>query len=242
MLYVQLTSRFPFRGKSDMLTFENIQKRNIVWPETGLDPDAKDLIDKLLQINPDDRIGSESFDEIKSHPFFNGIEWDKLNDQTPPDIKQGVLPTWKEDLNEISYTFLKLPPQLEASLRDSEEIDNKSNSDKNDSDNSFRDVLHENEKIIVQGLVTKKRKLSVKTRLLALTNEPRFIYIDSRTLQMKGQIVFDNSTDIKVIKQGLFDIITPGRAYHFTDLDTNTDKWVSGVAKAHQIFKEKNTK
>jgi len=38
---------------------------------------------KALLCDPSDRLG-KSTDEIKQHPFFNGVEWDKLYSQTPP--------------------------------------------------------------------------------------------------------------------------------------------------------------
>ncbi|KAJ1416609.1 Protein kinase-like domain superfamily [Sesbania bispinosa] len=42
-----------------------------------LSPEAKDLISNLL-CNVNQRLGSNGADEIKAHPFFEGVEWDKL--------------------------------------------------------------------------------------------------------------------------------------------------------------------
>jgi hypothetical protein len=41
--------------------------------------EAKDLIDKLLVLNPKYRLGSD-VDDIKAHNFFDGIDWDNLRD------------------------------------------------------------------------------------------------------------------------------------------------------------------
>eukprot|EP00475_Leptophrys_vorax_P007158 TRINITY_DN14533_c0_g1_i1.p1 TRINITY_DN14533_c0_g1~~TRINITY_DN14533_c0_g1_i1.p1 ORF type:complete len:850 (+),score=206.48 TRINITY_DN14533_c0_g1_i1:191-2740(+) len=46
--------------------------------EKNLTPEAKDLISKLLDPNPVRRLGARGANEIKSHPFFNNIDWDKL--------------------------------------------------------------------------------------------------------------------------------------------------------------------
>lgn len=35
---------------------------------------AKDLIDHLLTIDPNKRIG-QKFEDIRDHPFFDGINW-----------------------------------------------------------------------------------------------------------------------------------------------------------------------
>ena len=40
--------------------------------------ELKDLLKKLLNRDPKNRIGVTNKDEIKSHPFFSDIEWDKL--------------------------------------------------------------------------------------------------------------------------------------------------------------------
>lgn len=34
-----------------------------------------DLINNLLKINPTERLGYKSFDEMKNHCFFNGFPW-----------------------------------------------------------------------------------------------------------------------------------------------------------------------
>ncbi|KUF85616.1 DNA helicase MCM8 [Phytophthora nicotianae] len=38
--------------------------------------------------DPDERIGAqqneEGYAELKNHPFFEGVEWDSINDKTPP--------------------------------------------------------------------------------------------------------------------------------------------------------------
>lgn len=44
---------------------------------------AKDLILKFLT-DPENRIGSRSVQDIKSHPFFRGIDWEHLRSMKPP--------------------------------------------------------------------------------------------------------------------------------------------------------------
>lgn len=79
----------PFHASEAEQVFENILARRIQWPEKddcGLVSDeAKDLINKLLCMDPKERLGSnrdERFssggEEIRSHPWFQGINWTTL--------------------------------------------------------------------------------------------------------------------------------------------------------------------
>lgn len=40
--------------------------------------EAKDFIKRLLTLDPSDRLGANGADEVKTHPFFAGIDWDKV--------------------------------------------------------------------------------------------------------------------------------------------------------------------
>jgi len=78
----------PFHAGTPDEVFENILARNISWPdeaECDVSAEAKDLINKLLTMDPGERLGSntdESFgnggEEIRTHPWFQGTDWDKL--------------------------------------------------------------------------------------------------------------------------------------------------------------------
>jgi serine/threonine protein kinase len=57
--------------------------------EKNLSPEAKDLISKLLDPNPVRRLGARGANEIKSHPFFNNLDWDKLEHR---EVKPPFLP------------------------------------------------------------------------------------------------------------------------------------------------------
>ena len=60
--------------------FVNILDRNIEWPAIPEDmsEEARDLIERLLAEDPDQRLGSMGAAEVKRHPFFNGVDWSKL--------------------------------------------------------------------------------------------------------------------------------------------------------------------
>lgn len=51
--------------------------------DAALSPAARDFIVRLL-CDVDDRLGTRGVEEIKAHPFFYGIKWDKLYEAVPP--------------------------------------------------------------------------------------------------------------------------------------------------------------
>ena len=78
----------PFHGDTPELVFENILARKIDWPD---DPDiivsdeAKNIMTKLMTINPEERLGSNMADkfqcggdEIRHHAWFKGTKWETL--------------------------------------------------------------------------------------------------------------------------------------------------------------------
>ncbi|MCJ1313502.1 rim15, signal transduction response regulator [Agyrium rufum] len=78
----------PFHAGKPEEVFENILERKIDWPsedEVEVSEQARDLIEKLMTVDPKSRLGanlSERYasggEEIRSHPWFGDINWDTL--------------------------------------------------------------------------------------------------------------------------------------------------------------------
>lgn len=78
----------PFHASEPDQVFANILARRIHWPpeeEDDVSPEAKDLINKLLCIDPQERLGSnkdEKFasggEEIRNHSWFELLNWQTL--------------------------------------------------------------------------------------------------------------------------------------------------------------------
>lgn len=86
--------RTPFEDRSETKTFDNILNRTLELPE-DLSAEAKDIIDKLLKVNPIERLGAgrpgsdNDFWALKNHAYFRGIDFSLL-DQAPSPL--GDLP------------------------------------------------------------------------------------------------------------------------------------------------------
>ncbi|KAI1297543.1 hypothetical protein EDD11_007099, partial [Mortierella claussenii] len=82
-LFEFLTGYPPFMDENPEAIFKNILNHDIQWPEIGLSWEAHDLINKLLSRDPSHR---PSPTELKSHPFFLGVDWENIRNQEAPFI------------------------------------------------------------------------------------------------------------------------------------------------------------
>jgi serine/threonine protein kinase len=79
LLFELITGSPPYFSNNRDVLFQNIVNGVLRVPK-GLSKDSISLIAKLLNRNPIKRLGSGPGDaqEIKDHPFFADIDWDKL--------------------------------------------------------------------------------------------------------------------------------------------------------------------
>jgi len=92
IIYQMVTGFPPFQSQSEYQIFQKIQGLEYSFYE-GFDTKARDLVTKLLVIEPKERIGAEDDDgypSIKRHPFFENIDFDSLFKSTPPQIQSYV--------------------------------------------------------------------------------------------------------------------------------------------------------
>ncbi|KAM9999438.1 hypothetical protein ACTFIY_004527 [Dictyostelium cf. discoideum] len=79
IIFELLSGETPFVGDNLNMVFEKITKHtNEINYPTFFSDVAIDLIKKLLQVDQLKRLGANGADEVKRHPFFNGVNWDKI--------------------------------------------------------------------------------------------------------------------------------------------------------------------
>ncbi|KAJ3548626.1 hypothetical protein NM208_g912 [Fusarium decemcellulare] len=79
LLYEMLTGLPPFYDEVTNEIYRKILSEPLHFPGPEIvPPAAKDLLTKLLNRNPADRLGANSAAKIKAHPFFHAIDWKKL--------------------------------------------------------------------------------------------------------------------------------------------------------------------
>ncbi|KAI0113673.1 serine/threonine-protein kinase gad8 [Nemania sp. FL0031] len=79
LLYEMLTGLPPFYDENTNEMYRKILTEPLHFRSSdAVPPAAKDLLTKLLDRNPSQRLGANGSVEIKSHPFFHAIDWRKL--------------------------------------------------------------------------------------------------------------------------------------------------------------------
>ena len=90
LIYELLYGNTPFFNMDKNRMYDLINTGSISYPKTitiegeekprayKVSEDAKSLINKLLEKDPGTRLGRKGLDEIKKHPFFNGINFEDL--------------------------------------------------------------------------------------------------------------------------------------------------------------------
>ena len=106
----------PFEAETQEQLRENIINVNIDWSKLINDEvnkvygninSAVDLIKKFLKENPKDRWGDKNLKEIKSHKFFEGFNWDDVENIKNETIREYVKKRTNENNNKIKQRMIK---------------------------------------------------------------------------------------------------------------------------------------
>ncbi|XP_068261725.1 ribosomal protein S6 kinase alpha-2 isoform X2 [Nyctibius grandis] len=92
LMFEMLTGSLPFQGKDRKETMALILKAKLGMPQF-LSTEAQSLLRALFKRNPSNRLGAgfDGVEEIKRHPFFVTIDWNKLyRKEIKPPFKPAV--------------------------------------------------------------------------------------------------------------------------------------------------------
>uniref|UniRef100_A0ABD2X7L1 3-phosphoinositide-dependent protein kinase 1 n=1 Tax=Trichogramma kaykai TaxID=54128 RepID=A0ABD2X7L1_9HYME len=287
IIYQMVAGLPPFRSRSEYQIFQKILQVDYEVPD-GFCEVARNLVGLLLVREPSQRLGANDkqsigYTSIRAHPFFNGIDFEKLPEQTPPPICP-YLPGTSD--NEEMRSQYRLPDNLEPGLDDkqltrllglgigelSEDDEDdettslqssskvqceklstlqmceqqkvKVNAEKSDkisespqdkslnllmNDHEFICKLAEqkssnqwhqfvqNNLILKEGFVNKRKGLFARRRMLLLTTGPHLYYVDPFSMTLKGEIPWSNKLKVEPKNFKIFFVHTPNRTYYLED-------------------------
>ncbi|XP_022600210.1 serine/threonine-protein kinase N3 isoform X2 [Seriola dumerili] len=112
LIYEMLVGESPFPGDDEEEVFDSIVNDEVRYPRF-LSPESVSLIQKLLQKNPEMRLGAGEDDasDIKRHRFFQGTDWNAL---LAKKVKPPFLPVIRapQDVSNFDEEFTRLKPVL----------------------------------------------------------------------------------------------------------------------------------
>lgn len=105
VIYQLLTGKRPFQSGSDYLTFKRVLELDVRY-NSDFPPIARDLCEKLLVLNPSDRLGAgpNGYKLLKAHSFFKDIDFEALPTQTLSYNWKTQAPNWVAD-NNAEYCY-----------------------------------------------------------------------------------------------------------------------------------------
>lgn len=254
IIYQMISGLPPFRSRSEYIIFQKILKLEYEFPD-GFCPSARDLVEKLLVLDPTQRLGANDengYPSIRQHAFFQGIEFETLHQSTPPPIYP-YLPG--PDDNQV-------PDHLEPGLDDRQlirllgfelqvPINNEKPRKRNIADLTPSEISQQLERqkkekpqwhsitegnlILKQGIVDKRKGLFARRRMLLLTLGPHLYYADPVSMVLKGEIPWSPELTVESKNFKIFFVHTPNRTYYLEDPEGYALDWVKAITdvKAH---------
>lgn len=133
LIYEMLTGRKPFSTTdAEGGTEEVSPTSHLSWP-SSVSKNAKDLVTRLLNKDFGEKLGFADIDEIKKHPFFAPISWDKIMSKSiyPPLVPSEYKDENKsgDDLEDDEPDDIIIKPHKKASLAKIMESSSMVNSD-----------------------------------------------------------------------------------------------------------------
>ncbi|KAL3616852.1 hypothetical protein CASFOL_039246 [Castilleja foliolosa] len=94
-IYEMIYGRTPFVGPTNEATLRGIAREPLVFPSdvpcSASEGHARDLIAGLLSKDPSRRLGSKrGAADVKTHPFFKGLNFALIRSVTPPTLVAGI--------------------------------------------------------------------------------------------------------------------------------------------------------
>ncbi|KAJ8759107.1 hypothetical protein K2173_004113 [Erythroxylum novogranatense] len=245
ILYQMLSGTSPFKDASEWLIFQRIIARDVRFPDYFSD-EARDLIDRLLDMDPCRRPGAglDGYAALKMHPFFKEIDWNNLREQTPPKLALNQMAhrggggrghdndsSWNPShIGDNTAVQIDGSHGVSQSAELSGHITRLASIDSFDS--KWQQFLDPGESVLMISMVKKLQKLTTKKVQLILTNKPKLIYVDPSKLVVKGNIIWsDNSDDLsfQVTSPSHFKICTPKKVMSFEDTKQRAWQWKKAI-------------
>ena len=223
MLYQMYFNNTPFKAVTTYLTFRNIEKPQISFPNDKISEHAKDLILKILVAEPKKRLGGGDpgtpydIEHLKKHPFFKKIKWNNLYNTPPPGFK------------DLKYYECK-----KKSIYKNQDPGNLRNSD---GYAIFDDKSKENAQIIKSGYIKKKSTwFHYEKRHIVLDASPKITLKAINDETYLRIIPLTKKCKITLVENNCFDLKTPEKTHRFKGTQNDGNDWAGVISDAINMY------
>ncbi|KAI6176420.1 3-phosphoinositide-dependent protein kinase 1 [Aphelenchoides bicaudatus] len=251
IIFHMISGQPPFRGINEYQILQKVHKLLYSFPP-GFDEKAKELVKLLLVTEVENRLGHNGIEEIKSHPFFKEIEWETITTRKPPEIRPYIPSTDEEPAfySDINFTEIETGlsnstlarlmgfPQTNSNLPNNQQTNDrtqlsesarKAKLEAQKRTNPYHDFVGDDVLIIKCGFVDKKRGLFARRRMFLLTENGRFLYIDTVRNIMKGEVPLSKEVRTEAKNFKTFFVHTPSRTYFLFDPERRALEWCNAI-------------
>lgn len=259
LLFEFLAGHAPFSGSSQDELFQNIKKLKINWPN-DFPPLAKNLVTKILKLNPKERI---TIDEILSHSWFEknpplkpvltnittdpkAILESHLINISPEKVVDQIMDIIGISSNGVhngEYNHSKVNPQLKMSIT-------KSRMNTHQSQPEFKQIIDrlqlDNDKLSKenQEIKTKYERLEAEVRNIKNENIKLKDQKNSENLQAEVQRLNEELEKYKIMNRDRLDLLTEieeknNQLFDYENKIKNTETEYQNLQRTHNQLNNK---
>jgi len=108
LVYEMICGCPPFYNTNREVLFNMIKYAHVMYPN-DISSTSIDFLRKIFTTDPKKRLGSKGADEVRNHPFFEGIDFKEIyNKKIKPPFMPRIMK--KDDTKYIHQEFLKETP------------------------------------------------------------------------------------------------------------------------------------
>lgn len=208
ILFQMVAGRPPFQAKTEYLMFQKIIKLEYEFPE-GFPAAAKDLVERLLVLDPTERLGSgeDGIEAIGNHRFFTEdprIDFDAIWTMQPPPIETGLTPprpvqrgefvlldTEPADPSDFDHDQFSDDPSSPTDPTDQHYLAPSGAGTGQEEATKWSGLLGPTETILFASSVLVRRGFRSRPRELLLTDAPRLLCIKEmeKSVTLKSEVL-----------------------------------------------------
>lgn len=254
IIFQFLSGETPFRGGHEYQIFQKVCKLEYEIPE-GFNPTAADLVRKLMVLDPTQRLGCKEMggmSVLKQHSFFEGIVWNGMEEQKPPELMPYLPATernpefWSSQTGFDDQRLAEIiisndhshdKKEQQAVVAEISQEVHKQKLAQQVTTNEYHQFVQGN-LILKQGKVLKRKGLFARKRMLLLTEGPHLYYVDYTVKEkvLKGQIPWSKDLKPEAKNFKIFFVHTPNRTYYLESRASDALDWEKKIYEVWQRY------